>query len=498
MDSSSVTVLQENADSVKDVFTLRFAIAILLAVLGMLQFGYNTSVINAPQALIEAFYNGTYFERYGAPMDESTINLLWGFTVSITAIGGMVGAVIGAWWSDRFGRKGGMMVNSAFGIVAGIMMGFSKLASSYELLIIGRLVVGFNCGLYTGLVPMYISEVAPRSIRGAMGTLNQLAVTVGMLIGQVFGLTEVLGTDTLWPVLLGIAAVPPLIQLITLPFIPESPRYLLLTKGQQGSAEQALLKLRNKGEVKSEIDEMYREQEMCAEQGQNFGVWQVLSSRTLRLPLIVSIVMHLSQQFSGINCIFYYSVTLFQSIGLSEDDAKYANLGVGGVMVVMTLVSIPLMDRAGRKTLHLLGLTGMCAVSVIFTVAYHYAIKTSQEWLQWASIVSALIIVVFFAIGPGSIPWLIVAELFSQGPRPVAVNIGVLVNWLGNFVVGQSFPPLQSALEEFVFLPYTFLLVFFVIWLFIYLPETKGKTFYEATDLFKSAHDDKDTRITHM
>jgi len=167
--------------------------------------------------------------------------------------------------------------------------------------------------------------------------------------------------------------------------------------------------------------------------------------------------------------------------------AKYSTIGVGIVMVAMTLVSIMLMDRTGRRTLHLYGLGGMFITSMFLTIFLLFGfIYKSMAYL---SVFSTLIYVVFFAIGPGSIPWMITAELFSQGPRPAAMSIAVLVNWFTNFVVGLAFPLMttynQNAIEKYSFLPFTVFLAIFWIFTYFKVPETKNRTFEEISALFR-------------
>jgi len=463
--------------------TLRFCLAVLSSTLGMFSFGYSTGVINAPQKVITAFYNQTYIDRYGKE-DKSMVEFLWSFTVAIFAVGGMVGGLAGGWWADKFGRKMGMLYNTAIGIVAGLLMGLSKPTKSFEILIIGRFIVGINCGLYTGLTPTYNSEVSPVAVRGAVGTINQLGVTLALLISQVLGLEQALGTEQWWPLLIALSAVAPLIQLITLPFLPESPRYLLLTKNKHEESVKALLWLRNAdepGQVSEEVQAMASEKD--SEQGEEgMSFLSVLRTAGIWKPLSLALIMHLSQQLCGINCIFYYSTTIFEKVGLSSSDAQYATLGVGGIMVVMTIITIPLMDRAGRKTLHLTGLVGIFISSIIFTISFTLVDKT--EWLKYLAIVSSLLFVMFFALGPGSIPWMIVAEMFTQGPRSVATALAVTTNWTANFIVGLAFPALLSALDKLVFIPFT-VFVFIFFWLiFFFLPETKGRTVDEISALF--------------
>lgn len=457
-------------------------LAIFASVLGMFQFGYNLAVINSPRKILEDFISSVFLERTGYEISKNFKEWLWAITVSIFAIGGMVGGISGSMIANRFGRKGGLLINNILGILGGSLMGFSHASRSIELLIFGRLIIGVNCGLNTALVPMYLLEISPVPLRGGLGTVSQVGVTVGMLLSQILGIQVILGTEEGWPYLLAIAVIPAILQLVLLPLCPESPRYLLISKQQESLARGALQKLRCSSMVEDDIEEM-RTEEQAQQQESKITMMQVISNKALQLPLLIGVLMHLSQQLSGINAVFFYSVRLFEAAGLSESTAKYANIGVGAVMVTMTLVSIPLMDRAGRRTLHLYGLGGMFIFSIFITISL--LVKFLYHWITYMSVVSTLCFVVFFAIGPGTIPWMLTAELFSQGPRPAAMSIGVLVNWSANFVVGLVFPPMQVEFGDYTFLPFTGLLGFF--WTFTYrkLPETKNKTFEEIAALFR-------------
>ncbi|XP_029168128.1 glucose transporter type 1 isoform X17 [Nylanderia fulva] len=466
--------------------TLFLSYAILAAVLGMLQFGYNTGVINAPEVNIENFMKDVYKDRYGEDISDDSVKTLYSVAVSIFAIGGMVGGFSGGTIANRFGRKGGLLLNNVLGIVGACLMGFTKLAESYEMLFFGRFIIGVNCGLNTSLVPMYISEIAPLNLRGGLGTVNQLAVTVGLLVSQVLGIEQILGTNEGWPVLLGLAICPAILQLLLLPVCPESPRYLLITKQWEEEARKALRRLRASNQVEEDIEEM-RAEERAQQAESTISMTELICSPTLRAPLVIGVVMQLSQQLSGINAVFYYSTNLFTSSGLTDESAKFATIGIGAIMVCMTLVSIPLMDRTGRRTLHLYGLGGMFIFSIFITISF--LIKEMIDWMSYISVVSTLCFVVFFAVGPGSIPWMITAELFSQGPRPAAMSIAVLVNWLANFLVGIGFPSMKTSLENYTFLPFSAFLAIF--WIFTYkkVPETKNKTFEEILALFRHGND---------
>ncbi|XP_025156668.1 glucose transporter type 1 isoform X9 [Harpegnathos saltator] len=473
--------------------TVFLSYSILAAVLGMLQFGYNTGVINAPEVNIENFMKDVYKDRYGEDISDDSVKKLYSVAVSIFAIGGMLGGFSGGIIANRFGRKGGLLLNNVLGIVGACLMGFTKLAESYEMLFFGRFIIGVNCGLNTSLVPMYISEIAPLNLRGGLGTVNQLAVTVGLLVSQVLGIEQILGTNDGWPVLLGLAICPAILQLLLLPVCPESPRYLLITKQWEEEARKALRRLRASNQVEEDIEEM-RAEERAQQAESTISMTELICSPTLRAPLVIGVVMQLSQQLSGINAVFYYSTNLFTSSGLTDESAKFATIGIGAIMVCMTLVSIPLMDRTGRRTLHLYGLGGMFIFSIFITISFLIKeffgyVQEMIDWMSYLSVVSTLSFVVFFAVGPGSIPWMITAELFSQGPRPAAMSIAVLVNWMANFLVGIGFPSMKTSLENYTFLPFSAFLAIF--WIFTYkkVPETKNKTFEEILALFRHGND---------
>ncbi|XP_039285954.1 glucose transporter type 1 isoform X22 [Nilaparvata lugens] len=472
--------------------TFFLSYTILASMLGMLQFGYNTGVINAPEVNIENFMKDVYKDRYGEDIHEESVKLLYSLAVSIFAIGGMLGGFSGGMIANKFGRKGGLLLNNVLGITGACLMGFTKVSHSYEMLFVGRFIIGVNCGLNTSLVPMYISEIAPLNLRGGLGTVNQLAVTIGLLISQILGIEQILGTDDGWPLLLGLAICPAILQLILLPVCPESPRYLLITKQWEEEARKALRRLRASNQVEEDIEEMRAEQRAQQTEA-TISMTELICSPTLRSPLIIGIVMQLSQQLSGINAVLYYSTNLFMSSGLSEETAKFMTIGIGAIMVAMTLVVMPLMDRMGRRTLHLYGLGGMFIFSIFITISFLIKeffgyVQEMIDWMSYLSVVSTLSFVVFFALGPGSIPWMITAELFSQGPRPAAMSIAVLVNWLANFLVGIGFPTMRNSLENYTFLPFSVFLAIF--WIFTYkkVPETKNKTFEEILALFRHSN----------
>ena len=457
-------------------------LSVFAAVLGMFQFGFNTGVINSPQIYIERFINQSYFERDGTGFESpDTVSLLFSVAVSSCLVGGMIGGLSGGWVADKLGRRNGLWASQWLSVLGAALMGACEAAGSYEMLVIGRFSIGLACGLFTGLVPLYITEIAPVEMRGGLGTLNQLAVTSGILCSQILGLDVVLGSQQNWPILLALGGVVPAsLQLILLPFMPESPKYLILNKGKIEEGKAGLRKLRGTDQVEMEL-EMIKMSEQFNGGGDGgdsndatFTIKDLFKTKSLHLPLLICVMMHLSQQLSGMVAIFYYSTKFFINAGVPEDSAQYATMGVGAIMVAMTVVTIPLMDRVGRRSLHLIGLLGIVVFSVLITIASTQ--NDEADWVAYFLIAATFGFVVFFALGPGSIPWMITGELFEQEPRPAAIAVATVVNWTANLIVGLTFPALESAFNDFTFLFFGLITAVLFIFLFFYLPETKGKT----------------------
>ncbi|TFJ98498.1 alpha-1B-glycoprotein-like [Platysternon megacephalum] len=464
----------------KKKITCPLLCAVSIAAIGSLQFGYNTGVINAPEKIIQAFFNQTLEMRRGTPTSSELLTSLWSLSVAIFSVGGMIGSFSVGLFVNRFGRRNSMLLVNILAFVGGILMGFSKMANAVEMLILGRFIIGLFCGLSTGFVPMYISEISPTALRGAFGTLNQLGIVVGILVAQIFGLKEIMGSESLWPLLLGFTVIPAILQCAALPFCPESPRFLLINKMEEEKAQAVLQKLRGTQDVAQDIQEM-KEESTKMSQEKKATVPELFRSPNYRQAIIIAIVLQLSQQLSGINAVFYYSTGIFEKAGVKQP--VYATIGAGVVNTVFTVVSLFLVERAGRRTLHLVGLGGMALCAVLMTIAL--TLKDVLSWISYISIVAIFGFVAFFEIGPGPIPWFIVAELFSQGPRPAAVAVAGCSNWTSNFLVGMLFPYAEKLCGPYVFIIFIVFLVIFFVFTFFKVPETRGRTFEDISRGFE-------------
>uniref|UniRef100_A0A8C5EKA1 Solute carrier family 2, facilitated glucose transporter member 1-like n=1 Tax=Gouania willdenowi TaxID=441366 RepID=A0A8C5EKA1_GOUWI len=467
--------------SSKYCVTPQLMMAVGTAVMGSLQFGYNTGVINAPQ---NRFYNETWSSRFSEPIPPGTLTALWSLSVAIFSVGGMIGSFSISLFVNRFGRKNSMLMANVLVFIAATFMGLSQLAGSFEMLIIGRFIIGVYSGLSTGFVPMYIEEISPTSIRGALGTLHQLGVVVGILMAQIFGIEAIMGNATLWPLLLGFTILPAILQCALLPLCPESPRYLLMNCNEEIKACNVLKKLRGTDNVGEDLQEMRNEnQQMMREK--KVTIIELFRSTIYRQPIFVAIMLQLSQQLSGINAVFYYSTRIFERAGVAQP--VYATIGTGVVNTAFTVVSLFVVERVGRKPLHLTGLMGMAISAVLLTVAMSLLVSICMgfSWMSYISIAAIFSFVAFFEIGPGPIPWFIVAELFSQGPRPAAIAVAGFCNWSANFLVGMCFQYVEQLCGPYVFIIFTVLLLGFFTFTYFKVPETKGRTFDEIAAGFR-------------
>nr|XP_032634550.1 solute carrier family 2, facilitated glucose transporter member 1-like [Chelonoidis abingdonii] len=182
----------------------------------------------SPTQVIEEFFNQTWKEQFQEPMSLHALTMLWSFTVSTLALGATVSVLTVGIVADHYGRCNSILIANSLSLMAVAFMGVSKTAGSLEALIVGRFLIGLFCGLNMTLIPLYIQDISPTRIRGAFSTMNQLSQTVGIFIGQIMSLENVLGTSRWWPLMLSLSAILAILQYLTLPFCPENPRYFII------------------------------------------------------------------------------------------------------------------------------------------------------------------------------------------------------------------------------------------------------------------------------
>nr|AAB05911.1 TGTP1 [Taenia solium] len=457
------------------IFTTCFGSSFLL--------GYNLGVANLPGDNIKKF-----LVNYYKPDNSSALNanFLYGQVTSVLVICAAIAAFTCGWVADGLGRKRSLMVNNGIGIVGSVISSVCVVANQPALLYVGRAISGLNSGLSIGIAAMFLTEIAPRHLRGMIGACNQLAITIGIVISYVLTLSHLLNTPTLWPVAMGVGAIPAVIALIISPFTVESPRWLYLKKKDEKAAREAFARINGSENVDMFIAEMREELEVAQNQPE-FKFTELFRRRDLRMPVIIAVLIQVMQQLSGINAVVANSSEMLKSAKVSPDMLEYFVVGLGLLNVICTIVALPLLEKAGRRTLLLwpsLVVAIILLLLVIFVNIANYGGVVNKTPFVLVSAVLVFIYVAAFAMGLGPMPALIVAEIFRQGPRAAAYSLSQSIQWACNLIVVASFPSLNELLKGYVYLPY--LVVVAVCWVvfFLFMPETKNRTFDEvARDL---------------
>ncbi|KAJ1526979.1 hypothetical protein ONE63_008524 [Megalurothrips usitatus] len=451
--------------------------------------GFNIGVINTPAEIIKAFCNASVEAHYGAALTPDQVGVLWSSIVSTFLVGAMTGSMLGGWAADRFGRKGAVSISMLLSLASSALFLCSKYAGSVEMLLVARLVVGFASGLATGVMPMYLTEVAPVHLRGALGVVCPMGINLGVFIGQFAGLDWMLGNEESWHFLLALYGPMVLVGLMLVPALPESPKYLYLVRGEEELGIRELSRIRRQPEERlgEEVRALRMAQKSASEPAAGAGAGQGVNSRRvlcapeLTLPLVLVCVLQGGQQLSGINAVFYYSSSVFQSAGLTATQAQYATLGCGGVNFLTSMVAVPLVNGMGRRPL--MAFSTLSAVVCLTLLGTAIITINMLSWMAYVATASVLMYVFFYGFGMGPIPYFIGAELFDVGPRPLGMALGSLSNWGGNFLVGMSFTALQSAIGPSSFYVFAVFTAAQFVFLRIFLPETKGRDTADIADM---------------
>jgi SP family galactose:H+ symporter-like MFS transporter len=437
---------------------MRFSFIACIAALGGLLFGYDTGVISG--ALL--FLRGAFH------LSPTMLGVL----TSIALAGATLGAAAAGPLADRWGRRPLLLATAIVFIIGAV---FSALAWDLSSLLCGRLLVGFSIGGASMLTPLYIAEISPAQRRGALVSLNQLAITAGILMSYLVGYA--FAKDGAWRWMLGIGGLPGVILATGLLFLPETPRWFA-SKGRMELAKTALRRLRG---AKADIGAEYAT--LQAELKNKTQDPKKLPKKALRMPMIVGIGLAVFQQVTGINTVIYFAPTIFQAAGLSSASAAIlATAGIGLINMLMTIVAIRLIDHVGRRVLLLTGLGGMAAGLCILGVGFLFGAGHALGWIIAGSLAAY---VGFFAIGLGPVFWLLVSEIFPLSIRGRGMSAATIANWLANLAVTLTFLDMVDWLgRPAVFFLYAGLSLGALIFSYLYVPETKNLSLEAIEELW--------------
>ncbi|CAK1545101.1 unnamed protein product [Leptosia nina] len=457
--------------------------------------GFNIGVVNTPADIIKLFCYTSLLSRYNIDLDETWLNVLWAAIVSIFIVGGCTGSILGSVLADKLGRKKATIVTSILSIAGAVMFVSCRAANSVEMLILGRLLVGLSGGLTTSIVPMYLTELAPPNLTGAMGVACPMGVNVGVLVGQVMGLKFLLGGIDDWPYLLSVYVLLVIICLPVLFILPESPKYLFVVKKNESESLKELSRVRGVSPslLTYELD-LLREESRTSSSDEHYSMCAVLADSRLMLPLLLVCSSQAGQQTSGINAVFYYSQTIFKQAGLSDQNAQYATIGCGAINVCTAILMLYLLPRMGRRPL-LLG-SMFCATIILALLAAAMKFIDAVSWMPYAAMVAVLSYVLVYGFGLGPIPYFIASEIFEVAPRGAAMAWGSLANWGGNFLVGMCFPTMRDNIGPYSFLVFSALTAALTVFHKLYFPETRRLTPTQVTILCSEGFRSRPVSIT--
>lgn len=465
----------------KPLITGHLILGTIVACLGSIQYGYHIAELNAPQEFLSCSrfeapdenisYDDTWVGQHGLKQCIALTDSQYGAITSIFSIGGLFGSYYAGNWANRYGRKYVSMGASAMCMVSSLLLFFSN---SYLQLLFGRFLVGMSCGTAIVITPLFINEIAPVEWRGAMGSMNQVSINLGILLTQTLALKYADSYNWRW--LLFSGSVIAVANILAWLKVDESPRWLV-SHGFVSEAETALFKLRpgTYQQAKQEIQDWQRshahnrDPESSEETHSGPTLWQYVTDPSYKKPRTVILAILSCQQFCGINSIIFYGVKVIGKI--LPDYSIQVNFAISILNVVVTLAASAIIDHVGRRPLLLASTTVMTAMSLLISVGLTLSVS-------FLLVTATFVYIAAFAIGLGPIPFLIIGELSYPQDAATAQSFGTVCNWLATFIVGYLFPIGHGLMGGYVFAIFATIAAMFATYVYKRVPETKGKTTY--------------------
>jgi SP family xylose:H+ symportor-like MFS transporter len=431
------------------ILTLSF-----ISALGGYLFGFDFAVISGALPFLKTQFGlSEYWE---------------GFATASLALGAIAGCIIAGKIADKKGRRPGLLLAAAVFGISSLLMSF---APNRDFFIAARFVAGIGVGMASMLSPMYIAEIAPAKYRGVMVAINQLTIVLGILVTNLVNYSLRNMGDDAWRWMFGLGAIPSLLFFIGVLWLPESPRWLML-KQKLDKASLVLTKIGGEAFSKKTIADIQQSFQNTAK-----VKFSAIFEKNILPAVLVGIGLAVFQQFCGINVVFNYTTTIFESIGASKDDQLLQTVFIGGVNLLFTLLAMLLVDRLGRKPLMLFGALGLTILYVV--ISQLLAVKSaSVSWFLLAAIGT-------YALTLAPVTWVLISEIFPNKVRGAATTTAVLSLWAAYFILTFSFPVLYKQLQDKTFYVYAFICLIGFVFIYRKVKETKGKTLEELDGIIR-------------
>ena len=410
-------------------------------------FGFDTVVISGAEQKIQAVW--------------SLSPEIHGMAMASALYGTVLGAMLGAWPTDHFGRKRTLIAIGVLYIVGAVWSGLATNVGSFS---IARLLGGFGIGLSTIAAPLYISEISPPKRRGLLTGMFQFNIVFGILIAYLSNaLLSGVGENS-WRWMLAVAAFPSALYTVLCLGIPESPRWLLGKKRNRDAG----LKVLRRIQPDASMEAIHAEAEAIITASGEKSAAGKFWSRALRTPIMLAFLVAFFNQLSGINAILYFAPRVFEMAGLAEKAALLQSVGIGITMTIFTFVGLGLIDRLGRSALLYIGSIGYIASLGVTAWAF---------FAGHPSIIPAAIFVFIaaHAVGQGTVIWVLIAEVFPNTHRAEGQALGSLTHWVLAALITTFFPKVVTAFAPgYVFLFFCGMMILQLVWVKTSVPETKG------------------------
>ncbi|XP_061376533.1 sugar transport protein 13-like [Gastrolobium bilobum] len=466
--------------------TFTVIISCIMAATGGLMFGYDIGIsggVTSMPSFLQKFFPDVYrrTQEHGidsnyCKYDNQNLQL---FTSSLY-LAALVATLFASGVTRKLGRKQTMLISGVFFIIGTVL---NAVANTLVLLIIGRIILGCGVGFANQAVPVFLSEIAPTRIRGALNIMFQLNITIGILIANIVNwFTAKIEGGYGWRISVALAGIPALMLTVGALIVNDTPNSLI-ERGFEDEGKAVLKKIRGVENVDPEFQDIVKASKVAKEVKNPFSN---LLKRHNRPPLIIAILLQVFQQMTGINAIMFYAPVLFNTLGFQHDASLYSAVITGAVNVLSTLVSVFLVDKAGRKVLLLEACVQMFVSQMVIGIILGLKVQDYSDSLSKG--IAMLVVVMVctfvssFAWSWGPLGWLIPSETFPLEARSAGQSVAVFTNMLFTFIIAQAFLSMMCHLKFGIFLFFSAWVLVMTLFTVFLIPETKNIPIEEMTE----------------